>query len=550
MKKPDLGKFKKFRKLESLEVYMIAAENPVGRKQLRPIFRRKRSREVLTREQVIAIKRGRKVLRREMKERGLNRRIDFELTATNLGLYFDRNRLLWPFFLWLIKDNTVAKILATTAVLTTVVTVTEPVIEYVVQYVTQYVTQYIDRIVTEYIDRIVEEDRFTISLSDEMFAKGFELCEEPTFQDPKERLICEPATNVSPISISDIPAGIDKIDGSHNSGRLPTEPTDSTDPTDSTGDVDEERIDANLGGSFSDTYFAYTFYCRFIDQSATTAAVENPNVDLTPYATNYKWELQINYDALDPNMADANPGDPSETLEGNFPADAEDPTVETSVDTEMEDTGPKPSDAIWFMVIQDGEVILCAKAREDGGMETLPSKEILSNPKTARAFVDRTETYINGQLAQIDPRLNMNNVGNLETLFSTQEEIAACREKIDTYLSGSGVKDLTQLMIRTAQREDQYKVVAARKDQDYYQVIPQDFHSDTVVATRERTGVLPWVEGQENVHKYTVVFWLEGDDPQCTNQMMNAHIGLTFQIMGEEEEVPTEPNDGGMQPIT
>ena len=131
--KIDPEKFKKFGKLERLEVYLLAADNPIGHKQLRPIFRRKRSKEVLTREQVTAIKKGRRVLRKEMKEQGLKRRIDFEVTATNLGLYFDRNRLLWPFFLWLIRDNTIAKVLATTAVLTTVVTVTEPVIEYVTQ---------------------------------------------------------------------------------------------------------------------------------------------------------------------------------------------------------------------------------------------------------------------------------------------------------------------------------------------------------------------------------------------------------------------------------
>lgn len=545
MKKPNLGIFKR-RKLESLEVYMLAAENPIGKKQLRPIFRRKRSREILTREQVVAIKRGRKVLRREMKERGLTRRIDFELTATNLGLYFDRNRLFWPFFLWLIKDNTVAKILATTAVLTTVVTVTEPVIEYVVQYVTQYVTQYVDRIVTEYIDRIVEEDRFTISLSEDMFAKGFELCEEPTFANPRERLICEPAWNVSPISISDIPANIDKIDGSHNSGRLPTEPTESTDPTgasDPTAETTPGNPAQYLGKSYSDTYFAYTFYCRYIDQSATTAAVENPNLDLTPYATKYKWELQITYDSLDPQLA---PVDPTAPSAANA-TESTDPTGET----EPEDEGTKPSDAVWFMVIQDGEVILCAKAREDGGMETLPSKEILSDPKTARAFVDRTEDYINTGLAQIDPRLNMDNVGKLETLFSTQEEMDDCRAKIDTYLSSAAITDLTQLMLRTANREDRYKVIAPRQNQDYYQVIPQDFHSETVVATRERTDVLPWVEGRENMHKYTVVFWLEGDDPQCTNELMNAHIGLTFQIMGEEEPEETDPTeDGGMAPIT
>ena len=72
-----------------LEDYLIAADNPVGKKQFRLIFRRKRSGEVLTREQVYAIKRGRRILRKEMKEQGLKRRIDFEITATNLGLFFD-----------------------------------------------------------------------------------------------------------------------------------------------------------------------------------------------------------------------------------------------------------------------------------------------------------------------------------------------------------------------------------------------------------------------------------------------------------------------------
>ncbi|MBQ2795804.1 MAG: hypothetical protein IJF04_07265, partial [Oscillospiraceae bacterium] len=133
-----LDKIKDFRpfgkKPEKLETYLIAADNPVGKKQLRPIFRRKRSKEVLTREQVTAIKKGRKLLRKEMKAQGLKRRIDFEVTATNMGLYFDKNRFLWPFFLWLIRDNTVLKVLATTAVLTTAVTVSVPVIEQVIEY--------------------------------------------------------------------------------------------------------------------------------------------------------------------------------------------------------------------------------------------------------------------------------------------------------------------------------------------------------------------------------------------------------------------------------
>lgn len=539
MKKPDPGKFKMFQKLESLEVYLIAADNPIGKRQLRPIFRRKRSREVLTREQVRAIKRGRKVLRREMKERGLKRRIDFEITANNLGLYFDRNRLFWPFFLWLIRDNTVAKILATTAVLTTMITVTEPVIEYVIQYVTQYVTEYVDQIVTEYIDKLVEKDRFTISLSEEMFNKGFELSATPGFENPQERLFCEPAWNVSPISISDIPANIDQIDGSHNGGSDPTEATEatlSTDPTAPTEELTPEQIEQILlDKSLTNTYFAYTFYCRYIDQSATTAAVDNPNLDLAPYATKYNWELQITYDTLDPT---ASATAPTDGTEATTPTTATDPTGET---TPERADGLKPSDAVWFMVIQDGEVILCAKAREDDGdPETLPSREILANPQTARAFVDRPEEEINAGLARIDPRLNMNNVGKLETLFDTQEEIDACREQIDAYLTAAGISDLTQLMLRTASREDRYKMIANGTNRDFYQVAAEGFYSDTVVARRERTNVLPFVESQPNMHKYTVVFWLEGDDPQCGNEMMNAHIGLTFQILGEEPET-TDP---------
>ena len=98
-------------KLEPLEVYMLAAENPVGKRQLRPIFRRRRSRVVLTREQVVAIKRGRRVLRKDMKERGLKRWSDFDETATSLGLYFDRRglALIIPWFLGE-KDESVVMI--------------------------------------------------------------------------------------------------------------------------------------------------------------------------------------------------------------------------------------------------------------------------------------------------------------------------------------------------------------------------------------------------------------------------------------------------------
>ena len=84
--------------MEKLEVYLVAADNPVGKEQRR-IFKRKRSGEVLTREQVDAIKKGRKVLRKEMKAKGLKEKSEFELTASNLGLYLDKPRW-WLWLLW------------------------------------------------------------------------------------------------------------------------------------------------------------------------------------------------------------------------------------------------------------------------------------------------------------------------------------------------------------------------------------------------------------------------------------------------------------------
>lgn len=464
-----------FQKLEKLEVYLLAADNPIGKKQLRPIFRRKRSREVLTREQVTAIKRGRRVLRREMKEQGLKRRIDFEVTATNLGLYFDRNRLLWPFFLWLIRDHTVAKILATTAVLTTVVTVTEPVIEYVIQYVTQYVTQFVDRIVTEYVDKIVEKDRFTINLSEELFNKGFELSETPGFEDPKEQLICIPAWGVPCVSIAEIPANIDETDGNH-----------------------------------SDTYYAYTFYCRYINKEAPNVSGE----ELAEYATEYDWGLIIANEGLD-----------TSTSEGQ----------DTDETTATEDTGDiKVSDAVWVMVIQDDEVILCAKSRADGSVEMLPSQEVLETKRIA--YIDRSIDYINSGLSRIHPQLTVDNVGKLDQLFDTEEQIAAYQAQIDAYYDREGIADLTQLMLQTENWREHYKIVAARENYNYYQVIPESFVSEDTVAQRQRTGVLPYVEASPNMHKYTVVIWLEGDDPDCTNELMGGHIGLNFQIKGTGEE--------------
>ena len=40
------------------------------------------------------------------------------------------------------------------------------------------------------------------------------------------------------------------------------------------------------------------------------------------------------------------------------------------------------------------------------------------------------------------------------------------------------------------------------------------------------------------VHKYTVVIWLEGDDPDCTDELIGGHAGLQmgFELIEETEE--------------
>lgn len=242
---------------------MLAADNPVGRKQLRPFFKRRRSKELLTREQVTAIKLGRKLLRQEMKAQGLNSREDFEVTATNLNLYFDRKGLLWPLILWFGRGNTLAKVLASTVLLTTAVTVTVPVIKEIEKIITQTVTKE--------IEKEIEKDRFVIDLSENLFNAGFTLGETEADLDenPTSNLICPPAVGVPCISIKDIPPNVDTVkDGAHH-----------------------------------DVYFAYTFYCQYYNQKAEDALLADPNADISKYDIDYDW--QVSLDEESKNLSEA-----------------------------------------------------------------------------------------------------------------------------------------------------------------------------------------------------------------------------------------------------
>ena len=68
----------------------------------------------------------------------------------------------------------------------------------------------------------------------------------------------------------------------------------------------------------------------------------------------------------------------------------------------------------------------------------------------------------------------------------------------------------------------------------YWRVIPFRTVSETVTACGYQQEVAPG-----DTHKYTVVIWLEGDDPDTTNDKIQGHLGLNFQfnlVDGEKVE--------------
>ncbi len=190
--------------------------------QRRIFFKKTRAGVVLSREEVKAIKVGRKKLRKEMRARGLKSKRDFEATAASLGLYFDKPRGILP---WLWAHGLGLLIGAFLALL-------------LILFILSLVQHM--------------RGRFTIHLSDEMFKEGFVLSETSDFLNPTTVLFATPAENVPCISISQIDADVDMIDGEHN-----------------------------------ENYFAYTYYIR--NEGENTV--------------DYTWELSINQETLDLSSA-------------------------------------------------------------------------------------------------------------------------------------------------------------------------------------------------------------------------------------------------------
>ncbi len=79
---------------------------------------------------------------------------------------------------------------------------------------------------------------------------------------------------------------------------------------------------------------------------------------------------------------------------------------------------------------------------------------------------------------------------------------------------------------------------------DFYRLIPYSFESETVVVSGEVRGLEPM-----EIRKYTVVIWLEGDDPDCTNELIGGHLGaeVQFELLASDSEGIKEEMDPGQR---
>ena len=79
--------------------------------------------------------------------------------------------------------------------------------------------------------------------------------------------------------------------------------------------------------------------------------------------------------------------------------------------------------------------------------------------------------------------------------------------------------------------KSQYELIKEHNTLSYWRIVPKPFLSDDLVAAGEQLDVEPG-----EVHKYTIVVWLEGDDPDCTSEVIGGHLGFEmFMAMIDED---------------
>ena len=63
------------------------------------------------------------------------------------------------------------------------------------------------------------------------------------------------------------------------------------------------------------------------------------------------------------------------------------------------------------------------------------------------------------------------------------------------------------------------------KDGNGYRLTATPFLSDKIIESEQREELMPG-----EIDKYTVVIWLEGEDPECVNDILGGTLELIFKI--------------------
>ncbi len=130
------------------------------------------------------------------------------------------------------------------------------------------------------------------------------------------------------------------------------------------------------------------------------------------------------------------------------------------------------SKAAWVMIFVDGEMTIYARAKDNGEPEMIPAKD-------------------NNEVGYLNP----------------------------------------PMYAHAADKTGQYELIKDTGAYKYWRTIPKNFVSDTTIATGRRPATEPG-----EIHKYTIVVWLEGDDPDCTNELIGGHIGLEVYLTMDDED--------------
>ena len=111
------------------------------------------------------------------------------------------------------------------------------------------------------------------------------------------------------------------------------------------------------------------------------------------------------------------------------------------------------------------------------------------------------------------------------------------RESLPAY--GDNTRGYTSVpVLMTEEQTDQLRLILSRNNINFYRVLPDEFLSGNVLAQGEVLDVEP-----EEVHKYTVVLWVEGDDPECTDELIGSYLGVRMEFKLTGQDYDTEGND-------